>query len=702
MRMNAHIGFRHFRWRFYGLIIASLFVWFRLDILYFVLNVVDPQIRLSSNITLNTGLLEFVISALEEVTPLKDFPYYALTFWFVLMIVDFLPRVVGKFPGYIREYVEGLSSFYFFGYLLVHKTLYKGIVHQLVNKLEEGQDADTVKIVLYSTAVFLTIYNTAGPLLIARGVSRLYRLALKVRNKGAFRRLFVLGYGGSSRWAHELEYDRQTDTIRSLNDSQGKTANKVFLGRTLFDDDPAPRLAFNNDDVHLVTIGMTGSGKSTTSLYANLALYSGSAFVYDPKGQLPRDTFRRRSSAAEAEKINSSQTDQTQFHLNGGKCYLLDPFGDSDPDLPHSRYNPLSEIDITSENYMDLVRAVADGCVVITGTEKEPHWNEWAKNMIEALIVHVLSRYTEKDHNLPFVLDLFTGVAAFYYEVPSDENNVKLDRFNELLIDMMTNDAGGGLPQQIATRIMQMGDNEKGSILSTTYRGLKWAGDPAMRKHLAASDFAVGLLGAYPHTVYYVLNSDRLSAQVQWIRVLTSVFLIQEKKNNKRGMPSVPTLFILDEYAQLGGRIDAVSGGFPILRDNGIKLWVIFQNLGQIKEAFGKSWSDVLSASTTQVFGVNDTETAEWVSKKLGVRNNRRKRRRKWYLRGELVSERIDQLMTPDEITVELGKESPLQIVFPTNGRPMRLERMTYRPIKQVMGDIYPVPFNLRGHFKGW
>lgn len=707
MRMNTHIGFRHFSWRFYGLIAAGLFVWLRLDILYFIVDFIEPDIRLSPNIKLTAEWIPNVVTELEEITPLGDFPYYALAIWFIIMIVDFLPRIIEKFPEAVKEAIIGLSVLFFLGYLLFYRTIEMGLAqHYSHSALERafitGKDLTAIKGIAYGTTAFLIFYNLFCTLLIANGVSNLYRLFLKFQNKGAFRRLFVLGYGGSSRWAHELEYDKQSGSIKSDSRKEGKSADKVFLGRTLFDDDPDPRLIFNKDDVHLVTMGMTGSGKSTTSLYTNLALYTGSVFVYDPKGQLPNQTYRRRLASDINAMLSSSQSNCTNVHLNGGRCHLLDPFGDSDPDLPHNRYNPLLEIDIASENYMDLVRAVADGCVVATGNEKEPHWNEWAKNMIEALIVHVLSYYPEKDHNLPFILDLFTGSAAFYYEVPSDESGIKIDRFNELLIDMKTNDAGGGLPKQVATRIMQMGDTEKGSILSTTYRGLKWAGDPAMRRHLIASDFLAGTVESYPRTVYYVLNSDRLSSQVQWIRVLTSVFLIQEKKNYKRYRPVTPTLFILDEYAQLGGRIDAVSSGFPILRDYSIKLWVIFQNLGQIKEAFGKSWSDVLSASTTQIFGVNDTETAEWVSKKLGVRNNRRTKRKKWYLRGELVSERIDQLMTPDEVTTELGKESPLQIIFPTHGRPMRLERLTYKPLNLSYSHICPVPFSLKGHFKDW
>ncbi|MEZ4938752.1 MAG: type IV secretory system conjugative DNA transfer family protein [Crocinitomicaceae bacterium] len=203
-------------------------------------------------------------------------------------------------------------------------------------------------------------------------------------------------------------------------------------------------------------------------------------------------------------------------------------------------------------------------------------------------------------------------------------------------------------------------------------------------------------MNGYPRTIYIILPSDLLNAQMRWVRVLMGVFLVDEKKQQESS--NLPSLFMIDEFGQLGGSIDAITKGFPILRGFGIKLWLFVQSIPQLKDAFGDRWADIISGSTVQVFGVNDPETADWVSNRLGVRINPTKEKKNWRSRPRVVSERVDSLLTPDEVEDILGKGNNLQIVFPTQGRPMRLERLTYKPLP----GFNPVPFDMEGFFEDW
>lgn len=524
-----------------------------------------------------------------------------------------------------------------------------------------------------------------------------YRRIAYIRNKGWYQRLFRFGFGGSAEWAKLSDFENREAKVEE--EGHGKRLKYPFLGKSLFDDDPLPRPIVSNDDSHLVTCGMTGAGKSTTVLFPNLATYKGKIYAFDPKGELAKSTFRRRSEDyyLEEQKVKPGNT---RFHTPGTKSFILDPYEETKGEFPYSNFNPLFGIDLESNRSAAILNAISDGCVIQSKNDKDIHWNEWAKNIIEGLVVHAISRYPEENHNLPFVLDMLTGSSKPYYDIPEEQ---RLSHFDELLTDMITNEAFGGLPKQIATRIMGMGENERGSVLSAAFRHLKWVGDPAMRQQL--SETTIGseyerFAQFSSDTVYIILPSDMISTQLRWVRVLMGVFLSHEKniyKPDKYGVLS-STLFLIDEFGQLGGNIDAITNGFPILRGYNIRLWLFVQSMSQLKYAFDEKWTDVISASTVQAFGVNDNETSEWISKRLGMRVNSELRKTKWFGRGRSVGERIDPLLTPDEVEYFLGKNSKMQIVFPPNGRPMRMERMSYKPLP---GFNQP-SFNLEGHFEDY
>ena len=52
----------------------------------------------------------------------------------------------------------------------------------------------------------------------------------------------------------------------------------------------------------------------------------------------------------------------------------------------------------------------------------------------------------------------------------------------------------------------------------------------------------------------------------------------------------------------------------------GVKLWMIVQDIGQLKALYKERWQTFLgNAGMVQLFGLNDLETLEWVSKRLGT-----------------------------------------------------------------------------------
>src|SRR4051794_7222025 len=83
--------------------------------------------------------------------------------------------------------------------------------------------------------------------------------------------------------------------------------------------------------------------------------------------------------------------------------------------------------------------------------------------------------------------------------------------------------------------------------------------------------------------------------------------------------PPAPVLFLLDEFAALGP-LEPVVRAYGLMAGYGMQLWAILQDLHQLKSLYGPRAGTFLSnAGVTQVFNVNDVETAAWVSKTLGA-----------------------------------------------------------------------------------
>lgn len=540
------------------------------------------------------------------------------------------------------------------------------------------------------------VFYLVIPVAIAFSPTAFSKFRQRLNENKTFRQLFLEGRGGSAKWASIASYEKRAHPLYALDaigvnsDDNGHTTDNIILGKSLFDDDPTPRTIGIKDDAHMLTIGMTGSGKSTTVLLPNLAMYKGSAIVLDPKGELANRTYRRRSNAHDLKVQNIPSN--TKQHM-GGKCYVLDPFSEADR-LPSSRYNLLSEIDINSDRVRELLSAISDGCVTPEKGDSK-HFEELAKYFIEGAIAHVLSKYPKKFHHLPFVFDLVHGI----------DTELKVadpTKFKELLYIMMKNDAAGGLPQQVASKLLEMGDRERGSVLSTVSRSLKWIGDPAMRKHLIESDFEFSYFthSYNPRTAYIVLPDGLIKEQMRWLRCLISVS-IGVLRNS--GNPYIPTLLILDEFPRLGGQIEAVAEGFGILRGYGIKLWAFIQDIGQLQKDYPDRWSSMTANSTVQVFGVNDIETAEWLSQNLGSAVHRRTDGREGFTkmyRKKVVQENVYPLLTPNEVMNKFGKTSNRQVVMPTDGLPMRLERLAYKPLDFSGNSFrgYPLQFHFEDY----
>lgn len=460
----------------------------------------------------------------------------------------------------------------------------------------------------------------------------------------------------------------------------------IYLGQTLFEDTFFRRDICDRTDGHLLTLGCPGSGKSTTAVWPNLAMYQGSMLVLDPKGEHARMTMWRRQAP------NPAAT-STRYHLPGGVVYVLDAFGEL-RNITSARCNVLVPLDIDSPRARSGLSAISDGCV-IAEDPKHQHFADWAALLLEGAIAHVKSRHPKEHHNLPFVADLLVGL-------DHEHGIADPQRFDDLITAMRTNNVAGGIAQLAAAKLEEMGPNERGSVLSTLGRSLKWVSDPSMRVQLSGNDCCLTQLAegdpAKPVTVYVVLPLAFMKEQSRWMRTITNVTL-----NLIQSAPIPPertVVCLLDEFAQLGTGLKKIQEGIVTLRSANVKIWAVAQSVSQLKAGLGAEWETFYSSATSQVFGIRDLGTAEWISRMLGKRLQAPITSRQIWRRRAPSQDRgqSQEICTPEEVMEELGKVRPMQYVFPTEGLPMRLERLAFKPLKIEGYAFRGLP--LQGHFE--
>ena len=361
---------------------------------------------------------------------------------------------------------------------------------------------------------------------------------------------------------------------------------------------------------HLITLAPTRAGKGVGTVIPNLLAMERSVLVIDPKGENARITGEARR----------------RF----GTVHVLDPFEVSGH--PSAAYNPLDRLTPDSLDLGEDAASLTEALVMDPpGQVTEAHWNEEAKAILGGLIMFCVCHEDRDRRSLATVRE--------YLTLPPD-------RLKALLELMQDSDEAGGLIARAANRFLGKADREAASVLSNAQRHTHFLDSPRIARCLARSDFAFSDLRHRITSVFLVLPPNRMDAYSRWLRLLVSQALQDIARDAERphrapeavpalsGAPVAPlsatgrlkasnptlgpALFLLDEFAALG-RLEAVERAMGLMAGYGLQLWPILQDMSQLRDLYGdRANTFIANAGVQQVFGVNDFETAKWLSQMIG------------------------------------------------------------------------------------
>ena len=336
-----------------------------------------------------------------------------------------------------------------------------------------------------------------------------------------------------------------------------------------------------NDFVHLATFAPAGGGKSVSVLYPNLLSYEGNCVVIDPKGELYAQTAAHRQQ----------RFGHTVVRLDPAR--LFGPGGDS--------FNVFDWVKPQSPEFIEVCRDMANMLVVRTGKELDPHWCDSAENVIAAFIAYICALEGNPDAR---------NLRGMRSQIASKAN---YDRALEI---MQQNEGFYGVLQQMGHSLQWHIDKELASVMSVSQRFTNIFDSPLVSACTGSTSFDPMELRHGRMTVYIITPSDKMvvwaGLQRLWLGCLLRIITrgIATERN--------PVLFLVDECAHIG-RMQALEDAITLMRGMGIRVWLFFQSIEQLKKCFGDNAGTVFdNLATQQYFAITSYETAEAMSKRIG------------------------------------------------------------------------------------
>ena len=418
---------------------------------------------------------------------------------------------------------------------------------------------------------------------------------------------------GTAQWmdtAEALERFTFDDRLFRRNDVglwEGRANGQVWVGETL---EGEPNPIGYSDDRHVLLVSGTRGGKGTGLIIPNLCLWPGSCIVIDPKGENATVTARRRGGGSE------------YAYGLGQTVRVLDPFGEVqlDPALK-ARYNPLDAVDPNSDFAVDDAGRIAAALVVIEN-KHDPFWEQAARNLIKALILHVLThRNFSGRRNLISVWRLLRQGDWITVERARKAGQEKIPSgFTLLWHGMKRNEAYSGLIAGEAEQMLDMHERTRSGILKVATTATEFIDGPPMQRLLEASDFDLAALKTDPGglTIYLTLPQRYMTTHYRWLRLMISLAVGDMERIKGRPATGHPTLFVLDEFAGLQ-RMEAVETAAAQAAGFGVKFFFVLQNLPQLREIYSDGWETFIGNSGLRLFfQIDDNFTRAYLAQQLG------------------------------------------------------------------------------------
>ena len=405
----------------------------------------------------------------------------------------------------------------------------------------------------------------------------------------------------------------------------------------------SPLLCFDGafGSTHGIVFAGSGGFKTTSVTIPTALKFGGSLVVLDPSSEVAPMVAEHRSK--------------------GGRTVIV-----LDPKTPGVGFNALDWIGKFGGTKEEDIVAVATWIMTDnprSASARDDFFRASAMQLLTALIADVcLSGHTaEEDQTL-------RQVRANLSE-PEPQLRARLTRIYE--------QSDSDFVKENVSVFVNMTPETFSGVYANAVKETHWLSYPNYAGLVSGKSFRTDRLADGTVDIFIALDLKVLEAHPGLARVVIGSFL--NAIYNRNGDVKGRTLFLLDEVARLG-YLRILETARDAGRKYGITLTMIFQSIGQMREAYGgrdatSKWFE--SASWISFSAINDPDTADYISKRCGdttveVDQTNRSTGMKGSSRSRSKQLSRRPLILPHEV---LRMRSDEQIVFTSGNPPLRCGR---------------------------
>lgn len=441
---------------------------------------------------------------------------------------------------------------------------------------------------------------------------------------------------------------------------------------------------FDRETPHYVYLGSTGSGKSVTAVIPTCTFISAakkkrSVFITDPKGEI----YNATSKMFQDRGYKILTIDFRHPELSN-KINILDPIiteykeymeyerlaNESKDEKAKLEYNNLSMSALAETNR--LISSLATMVMQEKHEQKDPFWNNSARNLLEGLIGFFLEEY--KKGNIRREQITMTSIRKFQNSSMQEKN------FNKFKMYIEKKDYGSKSKDSL-TSILNASENTYKSITAVFGEKMALFDDVNVANVTSDSDFDFDLLSKEP-TALFIIVPDEDKTYFTLVTIIVGLLykelvkLANVQKNKK--LP-VQIDWLLDEFANCPPLAD-IEAIVSVARSRGMRFHFFIQSFSQLDNVYGKEIAQIILDNCGLIYlKTNTQDTAEQISKRLG----------KTTISSSSISQSLSltdyngnkstslmarDLLTPDEVK-QLHYKT---IIFPIIGYPVFRDTVIY------------------------
>lgn len=439
---------------------------------------------------------------------------------------------------------------------------------------------------------------------------------------------------------------------------------------------------FDRETPHYTYLGSTGSGKSVTAVipmcsFIATAKNKRSVFITDPKGEIFNTTSKMFKDNGYNVLTLDFRHPEMSNHFN-----ILEPIiKEYEKYIDYEKKSIVSKKDKVKFNNLAmtslaetnrLITSLATMIMQEKTQQKDPFWNNSARNLLEGLIGFFLEEY--KKNTIKRNQITMTSIRKFQNSSMQEKN------FNKFKTYIDRKDYGSKSKDSL-TSILNASDNTYKSITAVFGEKMSLFDDVNVANVTSDSDFDFDLLGREA-TALFIIVPDEDKVYFTLVTIIVGLLYkelvkLANSKENKK-LP-VQIDWLLDEFANCPPLAD-IEALVSVARSRGMRFHFFIQSFSQLDNVYGKEVAQIILDNCGLIYlKTNTQDTAEQISKRLG----------KTTISSSSISQSLSlldyngnkstslmarDLLTPDEVK-QLHYKT---IIFPIIGYPIFRDTVMY------------------------